>query len=292
MQGVRGEDLAAKDAAEVSGGDVGGSGKGRLGKGIGFEFERGDAAVGYAAGNDPGEVTEVGGDVEREAVGGDALCNMDADGGDLLFLHGAAGVGPDAGAFADALGGHAEVLAGEDEGLLQEADEVDGTEMRAAFAGEIAAEVEDGITDELAGAVIGDVTAAVDLVDLDAFAGEQIVGGEDVGASGVAAEGQDGRVLHQEERVADGPGFASFDDLAHVAQTFRIGEAAELDQMEDLHVNLMELNLRTADCSGLATLRIKVTGPVGEEGCVELACVERITQGHVQLLVLSDEKGE
>ena len=199
-----------------------------------LELQRGDRAVGDAAGDDPVEVAEVGGDVEREAVRGDGLRDMDADGGDLLFANAAAGQGPDAGEFADALRGHAEVFAGEDEGLFHQADEVDGAEVRAAFAGQVAAEIEDGVADELAGAVVGDVAAAVDLVDLDAAAGKELVGGEDVGAGGVAAEGEDRRVLEEEERVADGAGFARGDDLSLDAQAFGVGDAAELEEV-DVH---------------------------------------------------------
>ena len=76
--------------------------------------------------------------------------------------------------------------------------------------------------------MVGDVAAAVDLVDLDAALGEEIVGREDVGASGVAAEGEDGRVLEEEERVADGTCLACCDDLVLNAQAFCVGDAAEL----------------------------------------------------------------
>ena len=55
------------------------------GHGVGFEFERGDRAVGDAAGDDEVEVAEVGGDVEGEAVRCDGLRDVDADGGDFLF---------------------------------------------------------------------------------------------------------------------------------------------------------------------------------------------------------------
>ncbi len=60
--------------------------------------------------------------------------------------------------------------------------------------------------------------------------------------------------------------------------------------MEDLHVNLMELNLRTAHCGGLTEVKLKITGPLDESGCAELTCVETITEGRKQTLVLSDEK--
>ena len=213
---------------------VGGLGEGRRRSARRFQFQRRYRPVGDAAGDDPVEVAQVGGDVQGEAVRGDALGDVDADGGDLLLANAAARQCPDAGEFADALGRDAEVAAGADEGLFHQADEVDGTEVRATFAGKVAAQVEDGVADELAGAVVGDVAAAVDLVELDAAAGEQFVGGEDVGAGGVAAEGENGRMLEQKERVADGAGLARGDDLGLDAQAFGVGDAAELEEM-DMH---------------------------------------------------------
>ena len=107
---------------------------------------------------------------------------MHADGGDLFLRDAAPRQRPDAGAFADALRHHAEVAAGADQHLFEQADEVDRAEMRAFLAGEVAAQIDDGIADELAGAVIGDVAAAVDLVELDAALRQEFVAGEDVGA--------------------------------------------------------------------------------------------------------------
>ena len=57
-------------------------------------------------------------------------------------------------------------------------------------------------------------------------------------------------------------------------------------------MNLMEMNLRTASCSGLAKVKLKIAGPLNDDGCVELTCVETITEGSQQVLVLSDERGE
>ena len=185
LERVAPEHLALEDTAEVAGGGVAGGfhgGRRRDCGGVGLEFEAGDLAVGDAAGDDPLEVAQVGGDVEREAVRGDALRDVDADGGDLLLRDAAAGDGPDAGELADALREHAEVAAGADEDLFEQADEVDRAEVRALLAGEVAAQIEDGVADELAGAVVGDVAAAVDLVELDAALAEELVGGEDVGA--------------------------------------------------------------------------------------------------------------
>ena len=113
-----------EDAAEVGGDAIGCLGQ-RGGWGVwGLEFERGDGSIGDAARDDPGEVAEVGGDVEGEAVRGDGLRDVDADSCDLFLADIAAGEGPNAGEFADALGGDAEVLAGEDESLFHQPDKI------------------------------------------------------------------------------------------------------------------------------------------------------------------------
>jgi len=234
VKGFGRDDLALKDAAEVCRYAVGCLGEVWRGSLRRFDFEGGDGAVRDAARDDPVEVSEVGCDVEGEAVRGDGLRDVDADGGDLFLADGSSGQRPDSGELANALGGDAEIFAGEDEGVFHEADEVDGAEVGAALAREVAAEVEDGVADELAGAVIGDVAASVDLVDFGSAAGEEFVAGEDVGAGGVAAEGEDGWMLEEEERVADGSGFARGYDFGLDAQAFGVGDAAELEEM-DVH---------------------------------------------------------
>jgi hypothetical protein len=49
-------------------------------------LQAGHCVVGNAAGNDQRKVAEVGGDVEGEAVRGDAARDVNADGGDLALL--------------------------------------------------------------------------------------------------------------------------------------------------------------------------------------------------------------
>ncbi len=82
-----GQDLLVEDQAELAGGLVGdGFESWAVGCGVGdFPFEAGDGPVGDAAGIDEREVAQVGGDVEGEAVGGDAARDVDADGADLAF---------------------------------------------------------------------------------------------------------------------------------------------------------------------------------------------------------------
>ena len=55
----------------------------------------------------------------------------------------------------------------------------------------------------MAGAMVGDVAAAVDLVEGDSAAGERLIRSQDIGAVGVAAEGEDRRMLKEEESVFD-----------------------------------------------------------------------------------------
>ena len=136
---------------------------------------------------------------------------------------------PDAGEAADAAGGDAVEGAEADEGFFHEADEVDGAEAGGTAGVAEAAEVEDGIADELAGAVIGDVAATVDFVEGDAAAGEELVGGQDVGAIGVAAEGEDGRVLEEQQDVFDAALEAEVDQLRLEAEGFVVGDAAEIE---------------------------------------------------------------
>ncbi len=211
-----------------------------------FDFEAGDGAVGDAAGVDEGEVAEVGGYVEGETVGGDAAGDVNADGADLalavrmVFVHGGTGLvrraadrrAPDAGETADAAGGDAVDSAEADEGFFHEADKVDGAKTGAAAGVAEAAEVEDGIADELAGAMIGDVAAAVDFVEGDAAAGQELVGGQDVGAVGVAAEGENGRVLEKEQDVVDAALEAELDQLRLETKSLIVGNATEIEVLD------------------------------------------------------------
>src|ERR1700753_1250453 len=152
-----------------------------------FQLERGDATVGDAAGNDPVEVTEVRRYVKREAVRSDRLGDMDADRRDLLFRDASARVGPHTSTCADALCGHTEILAGQDQGLLHHADEVHRAEMRAFLAGKVSAQIEDGITHQLAGAMVRHIATTIDLVDLNALLRERFIAEENVRTCGVAA---------------------------------------------------------------------------------------------------------
>ncbi len=196
------------------------SGQGRRVRNLAGKARHGP--VGDAAGVDQAEIVEIGGHVEREPVRGDAAGHVNADRGNLaltcgrifrrpptaLFQKAAAlqvprrKPAPDASEAADASGRHAQLAAEPDKRLFHQANEVDRAKAVAAGIAQ-AAQIEDGVADELAGAVIGHVAAAVDLVERDAARGQQLIGGKNVGAAGVAAQREHGRVLQQQQHVAD-----------------------------------------------------------------------------------------
>jgi hypothetical protein len=164
-------------------------------------FEGSGFAVGDAAGNDQVKIAEVGGDVEGETVGGDPAADVDADGGEFFFGDIARRLNPEAGFAGDAMGGDAEIGGRADHDFFEGAD----VPVNVAADG---IEIENGIADDLPGAVIGDVTAAIGFAELDIFLAEDIFGGEKIFLAGVAAEGEDVGMLAEEEDVVDGAGFA------------------------------------------------------------------------------------
>jgi hypothetical protein len=129
-------------------------------------------------------------------------------------------VAPDAGlAGLAAGGGDAEPHAGVDDGVLEVAQEL----VEVALA---VAEQEDGVRDDLAGAVIGDVAAPLDLDHLD------IAGHEDV-LRGLAAtaEREHVRMLDDEERVGDGPYLALLDEPDLLGPDVAVGRGAEIEDL-------------------------------------------------------------
>ena len=77
-------DRLVEDLTELVRGPVSDGFEGGQAFGTGhFPFEARDRTIGDAAGVDEGEVAEIGGDVEGEAVGGNAAGDVDADGGNF-----------------------------------------------------------------------------------------------------------------------------------------------------------------------------------------------------------------
>lgn len=153
---------------------------------------------------------------------------MDADGSDFFLRNGAARDGPDAGSSGDPLGGNAEAAAGADEGFFKVTDVIDGAESRGE-----AMEIDDGVADELTGAVISNVASAVDFVDLDATVGEKIIRRQDVVATRVTAEGKDRRMLEEQEGVSDAACMAGLDELLLKGERGGVVDSAKMDEVED-----------------------------------------------------------
>ena len=110
------------------------------------------------------------------------------------------------------------------EGLEDEAFE--GVDVGGDGEG-VGGEADDGVGDELAGAVEGDVAAAVGFDEFDAELLELGLGGEEVGGGAAAAEGDDGGVFDEEEAVlgaGEDVGVGLFLDGPGVA----VGEGAEV----------------------------------------------------------------
>jgi len=191
-------------------------------------FEGSGFAVGYAAGNDEVEVAEVGGNVVGEAVGGDPAADVYADGGEFFFGNIARRLDPNAGFAGDAVGGDAEIGGGPDHGLFEGAD----VPVNVAADG---IEIENGVADDLAGAVIGDVAATVGFAELDILLAQDIFGGEEIFLVGVSAERQNVRVFAEEEDVVDDAGFSGGDKALQEGVGVGPGEEAEVGCEKGVH---------------------------------------------------------
>ena len=137
---------------------------------------------------------------------------------------------PDAGEAADACCRNAEIGAGADQDFFQAAHVFDGAQSFAFAVGSgDAAQIENGISDKLAGAVESDVAAAITLENFHAALGQQFGRGDDVFLLGVAAESDDGRMFEQQQNIADAAFFAQFDQPLLQAQASGVVERAELE---------------------------------------------------------------
>src|ERR1700679_1058768 len=175
---------------------------------------------------------------------------MHPDRRDLLLANASASEGPNARKFADPLRWNAEVLARQDERLFHQPDEVHRPKMWSTVTRQVAAQVEDGITRQLAGPVIRNVSATVDLMDLDAALSQRLIASKNVRARRIPPDRKHRRMLHQHKRVANRASLSRSNHLRLNAQSFSIGNAAELEQM-NVHANRYSpSSLRLAWSSG------------------------------------------
>jgi hypothetical protein len=104
----------------------------------------------------------------------------------------------------------------------------------AVHVAPIRPQVEDRVTDELARAVIGDVAAASCFEDGHALRGQRFRRRHDVRgfAAGLDAEGDDGRVFEQKQRVGDRSGPALVDQSRLQIQALAVVETPEAPHVE------------------------------------------------------------
>ena len=243
-----------------------------------FTLHRGDRLCRNAAGDDQVEVTEVGVDVEREAVRGNEAGDVDADGGKLGF-----GFSPDAGEAGDTLGRDSEVRAGADENFFETTDEFDHAEglakgrrvpnifgsvkasLRLAGADEdvrrstsVSTKIEDWVADDLTRAMEGNVSAAIAFEKFDATLGKEFLRRDYVRGFGVAAKRDDWCVLEQEQDIADFSFFTKDDELLLQIETGDVVNGAELDKRNQL--------LFATDLHGFTSIKAKSFHHGGAKG--------------------------
>ena len=137
-----------------------------------------------------------------------------------------------------------------DQGLLHLANEIHRAHAAAARRGprrqvfvagvDVAqrAQVEDGVPDKLARPVVRDVAAAVDLVQSHAARRQHGVGSQHVGAVGIAAQGQDGRVFQQQQNIPHAPLVAQFHQFRLQPERLVVSHAAEIEVLN--HDSIVE----------------------------------------------------
>ena len=156
-------------------------------------LQRGHRKVRHATRYDVPEVTQVCAHVKRESVAADAFAHPQSDGGNLSFFRRLPN--PDA---RQALLSSARYPKGL-ERLCQ--SRLQGTHVAHRTAQ--GTNVNDWITHQLTGPVVGNLTATVDFVNVDAELGEGFAIEQHIVHAAPSAQGVDVRVLKQQHRVSD-----------------------------------------------------------------------------------------
>ena len=124
---------------------------------------------------------------------------MHAERGEFFFAGG--GVHPNAVAICDAPGGDAKIRGGADHHFFELIDV-------PAHVAAMLREIEDGIADDLAGAVVGDVAAAIGRGKVDVHLREHAFAGTEMFVFSIAAESDHVRMLAKQQHIGNRAGFA------------------------------------------------------------------------------------
>ncbi len=143
----------------------------------------------------------------------------------------------DAGQSANAACLDAKFAAEADKGFFHETDKVDGAEP-SAFRVAQTAQIEDWVADQLARPVKRDIASAIDLVQSDAALRQQLIGGKNVGAFGIAPQREHRRMFEKQKRVADQVVGAQVDEFSLQAQRVSIIHSAEIEVLDHRLIRL------------------------------------------------------
>ncbi len=145
---------------------------------------------------------------------------------------------PNACEAADSSGGHAELSAQPNEGLFHQADKINRAESAAAGSFE-AAQVKDRVADQLAGTMVGNVAAPIDLVEGHAAAGQKFVRRQNVAAVGIAPESKDRWMFKEQKDVVNPAMESQVHKLGLKAQPFVVINATKIEVLDHRYLDSM-----------------------------------------------------
>jgi hypothetical protein len=128
---------------------------------------------------------------------------------------------PHTGQFRDPSGTDSELLQRINQNLFN------GTDIRADIALPLA-KVDDGVADDLAGAVVSDIAAAIRVVQFNVLLPQDGFRREEVFAAPVAPDGDDVRVLNEEQMILTEAFLALGGDAVLNSESFGVGHAPEI----------------------------------------------------------------
>ena len=253
--------LASEDAAKVPRRHMEGPIHRRFHCGVGLKFKARNASISDAARDNPIEVAQVRRHIQGKAMRGNRLRDVHPDRSNFLLsysrlrkgLFSVAREGPDSCAFWNSLSHHPKLRAGPDQHLFQKPDEIDRSEMRSPFAREIASQIHDWITHELARAVVCHIATTINFVEFYSALRQQLLTGQQIRPRGIATKRDDGRVLQQQERVANRVLLPRRDYSLLRFHRLSVGNTAE---MEEIHEHESSFRLVLTDRTVLAQLDV------------------------------------
>src|SRR5256885_13652461 len=190
-------------------------------------FQRSRFAIGDAARNDQVKIPQIGRDVVCESMGANPAAEVYADGPEFFFgcvgrLH------RDAGSAGDPARGDAVLERGANHDFLEHAHV-------PTYVAANGREIQDGIADDLAGTMVGDIATAAAVVKLDAFLPQYLLAHEQVFTLAIASLGDDVGMLAQEKNVFDGADFARCDSAFLQRAGVGVTDEAEIDDEAARH---------------------------------------------------------